>query len=205
MSLKSLKRPPGITCNKFVADAKSSKRCARYLKGGSCDLDTEFLCVEWLKKQHPERFDGTSQQTTDPTGPATNQTGLPDIQPPATPARAKPKHVSPVTTPPGQLRDRERGVAGNLTEQPATLARSEPLGLDRVNALANQEYEVCLEGWGENEVWVVPAYTGKPRVELSYVDMATLRELLVVLPGARVKQITSGPKKGSKGAKNGEA
>jgi hypothetical protein len=38
-----------ISCHRFAADA-GGRRCRHYLEGGFCDLDTEFRCVEWMKK-----------------------------------------------------------------------------------------------------------------------------------------------------------
>lgn len=42
-------KPDHISCHRFVADA-GGRRCRHYQEGGFCGLDTEFRCVEWMKK-----------------------------------------------------------------------------------------------------------------------------------------------------------
>ena len=44
-----MSKPANISCHRFAADA-GGRRCRHYLEGGFCDLDTEFRCVEWMKK-----------------------------------------------------------------------------------------------------------------------------------------------------------
>jgi hypothetical protein len=46
-------RPPGITCEKFLRS--EGRRCAHYLTSGACALATEFMCVEWLKLNGPNK------------------------------------------------------------------------------------------------------------------------------------------------------
>lgn len=186
MDLRALKRPPGVTCEKFLADRAQPKRCQHYLPGGPCALGEEFMCVEWLKKNHPERIE-------DDTAPVRTQKALPGVEP----SPPKPRKAPPVKTPPrpssAQDDDTVRGVHPSLLDQEASLTRAAPLGTERVDQLVDRGMEMCIDGWGDDEIWVVPKYTGSlDRVELSIRDMATLRELLVCLPGARVKKIIGG-------------
>jgi len=46
--------------------------------------------------------------------------------------------------------------------------------------------EVCLQSESFGELWLVPAYTGQPRRELTPEHLATVLHALSVFPGSRV-------------------
>ena len=46
--------------------------------------------------------------------------------------------------------------------------------------------EVCLQSKSFGELWLVPAYTGQPRRELTPEHLATVLHALSVFPGSRV-------------------
>ncbi len=54
--------------------------------------------------------------------------------------------------------------------------------------------EVCLQDEQVGEVWLVPAYTGQDRVELSVEHAALLAAVCSAFPGASVASFVRKPK-----------
>ncbi|GAC1599325.1 MAG: hypothetical protein NVS3B20_21180 [Polyangiales bacterium] len=54
--------------------------------------------------------------------------------------------------------------------------------------------EVCIATESGGEVWLVPAYTGQPRKELSVEHAALIAATCSAFPGARVTSVTRSPK-----------
>ena len=142
-----------ITCPKYEA-VPGTRRCRHYHANGACGLPDEFMCVEWLKAngQAP-----SAVPPSVPTPPPLTRTlfgELVPVRPPAT----KP------TTPPSP-----RSPAPPAAAQPTTRALSDA---DTASFKAlGTEVRLATEGLGD--VWLVPAYTGADRQELS-VDHAAL-------------------------------
>ena len=148
---------PNIDCPKYHPHA-GSKRCQHYLDGGACSLATEFMCVEWLKRNghvvsehHPTR-----------TGPPARATPKPDISV----ARAS----SAPQAEPLSVRTHARAPIS-----PEEIASFKALGV---------ELRLDLDEAGP--VWLVPRYTGQARKEITPKHAATLRLLLHAFPGARI-------------------
>jgi hypothetical protein len=153
----------GIDCPKYQPCA-GSKRCQHYLDGGACALATEFMCVEWLKRNggivpqdHPTRSMPPEQSALLPT---------------ASPAAPEPS---------------QRTVRAPVTSEPplATHARA-PISPEELESFKALGVELRLDLHEAGPVWLVPRYTGQARKEITPEHAATLRLLLDAFPGARI-------------------
>jgi hypothetical protein len=66
------------------------------------------------------------------------------------------------------------------------LARLRGFTTDDIDSFRRLNVEVCLSADGLGDVWLVPAYTGGDRQELTPENAATLLGVLALFPGARV-------------------
>ncbi|MBI5536015.1 MAG: hypothetical protein HY898_25065 [Deltaproteobacteria bacterium] len=136
----------------------SDGRCKHQLPTGCCALPDELTCVEW----------GNARPT---------QKSLPGLPSPVSkPVASAPKPrpvVAPVATAnePAPVVDVNR-LRGFTTED-----------IESFKALA---VEVCLQSESFGELWLVPAYTGQPRRELTPEHLAIVLHALSVFPGSRV-------------------
>jgi hypothetical protein len=171
-------RPAGITCERYLRG--EGKRCAHYVSNGACALPDEFMCREWLKVNEP---------------------GLPPADP------SPPPVVAPTPPAPAEVRD----LFGNPVPQvdapapkllptvPAptptpAIPDASPIDLSRLRGFTTEDIEsfkalgveVCLKSDSFGELWLVPAYTGQPRRELTPEHLATVLHALSVFPGSRV-------------------
>jgi hypothetical protein len=148
---------PGIDCPKYQPHA-GSKRCQHYLDGGACSLATEFMCVEWLKR---------------------NGHVVPEHHPTRTapPARATPK--------PGISAARASSAPQTEPLSVRTHARA-PISPEEIASFKALGVELRLDLDEAGPVWLVPHYTGQARKEITPEHAATLRLLLDAFPGARI-------------------
>jgi hypothetical protein len=161
----------GIDCPKYLP-LSGSKRCQHYLDGGACALATEFMCVEWLKRngravpqEHPAHDATTAQPRFLPglaPPAATRATPAPEVAAPQAPS------VPAAEPPPVNAHAR-----APIT--PEELASFKALGV-----------ELCLDLGEAGPLWLVPRYTGQARKEITPEHAATLRLLLDAFPGARI-------------------
>jgi hypothetical protein len=172
-------RPPGITCEKYVRG--EGKRCVHYVANGACALPDDFMCVEWLKANGPK------------------------------PARDGVRSLPIVTeteTPKPEPRLAARDLFGNQipeVEQPAPTLKPAPLprtasdaapaiDVDQLRGFTTEDIEsfkalgleVQLHSETYGELWLVPAYTGQPRKEITPEHAATLMRVLSVFPGSHI-------------------
>ncbi|MCC7536614.1 MAG: hypothetical protein IT379_10395 [Deltaproteobacteria bacterium] len=152
-----------VSCPKYEP-VPGSKRCVHYLPNGACARPDELMCVEWLKAN------GHEAAPPPPTPAPLERNLLGELvrrEPPPARTKPRPAHVAasaPVTPTPivHTLRDED-------------IASFKALGA-----------EVCLASDDLGEVWLVPAYTGQDRLELSVEHAALLAAVGAVFPGARV-------------------
>lgn len=160
-------RPAGITCEKYVRG--EGKRCRHYLANGGCALPDELMCVEWLK------LNGHRPPAAKPDStPAKDLFGNP-VTPTASAPKAKPAtpHALPtVEAPPDTASEPKAPLRGFTTED-----------IESFKALG---VEVCLTSEAFGELWLVPAYTGQARKELTPEHAATIARVLEAFPGSRV-------------------
>jgi hypothetical protein len=167
---------PGIDCPKYQPRA-GSKRCQHYLDGGACALASEFMCVEWLKRNghavpehHPTRTVPPTQPALFPALVPANQDDVPTA--PSTPEPTSRPSVAPMVP--------ETMPAPVLAHPRAPITQDE---LDSFKALG---VELCIRSEELGEVWLVPGYTGQARKEITPEHAATLRLLLEAFPGGRI-------------------
>lgn len=148
-----------------------SKRCAHYLDGGACARDDEFMCVEWLRLNHP---DNPLVSKTEDKPARTDLFGNPVPEEP--PPQAEPEKP-PVASapPPGPAKEREPPIVRNITDE--EIASFRALG-----------GSVCICSEDVGDVWLVPEYTGKDRLELRIDHAATLTAICAAFPGAKVTE-----------------
>lgn len=135
-------------------------RCRHQLPTGCCALPDELTCIEWEEGRDSE------------------QKSLPGIPSPALKAPPLPPKPRPLPAP----------VA------PATEPGPAPIDLTRLRGLTTEDIEsfkalgveVCLHSDTFGELWLVPAYTGQLRRELTPEHLATVLHALSVFPGSRV-------------------
>jgi len=167
-------RPPGITCAKYTRS--EGKRCVHYVSNGACALPDEFMCVEWLKVNGPKPAadaPNPSPVVETPTPQARDLFGDP-IAPSAEPPKPKPA-----------------AVVAHIASKPG----AEPtIDVDRLRGFTTEDIEsfkalgveVQLHSEIYGELWLVPAYTGKPRKEITPEHAATVMRVLSVFPGSHV-------------------
>lgn len=167
-------RPPGITCAKYTRS--EGKRCVHYVSNGACALPDEFMCVEWLKANGPK-----------PAADAPKS--LPVVAAPKPEARdlfGDP--IAPSAEPP---KPKPAAVVAHIASKPA----AEPtFDVDRLRGFTTEDIEsfkalgveVQLHSEIYGELWLVPAYTGKPRKEITPEHAATVMRVLSVFPGSHV-------------------
>jgi len=152
-------KPAGITCEQYVRG--EGKRCKHYLPNGACSLPGEFMCVEWEKKNGRR-----------PPPPAKDLFGQPLPDPPAK-KPAKPEH-----------RTAEKPTAN--VEQPAAVEPRCGLTQDDIDSFRALGVEVCIRSEDYGDLWLVPAYTGQSRKEITPEHLATIARVLDAFPGSRV-------------------
>lgn len=162
-----------ITCPKYEP-VPGTKRCRHYHANGACGLPDELMCVEWLKANgHPAPVPVTP---TAKSAVGRDLFGNPVIEPPSSLA---PSPIVGVDAP--VARREEVPVVRSLTD--ADIASFKALGL-----------EVRLATDNVGDVWIVPAYTGADRHELSVDDAALIAAVASAFPGARVTSLVRKPK-----------
>lgn len=176
-------RPPGITCDRYQRG--EGKRCAHYGAGGLCALPGIPICTEWQKANAPTPC-SLPVVAAPVVGPPTPRPRARDlfgnpIQIPEQPP--KPKPVAP-TTPAAPPRP-ERSIAVDLLRGLTTE------DLESFRALG---VEVLLHSESYGELWLVPAYTGKPRKEITPEHAATVVRVVSVFPGSHVVAFVSAAK-----------
>ena len=176
-------RPAGITCEKYVRG--EGKRCRHYLANGSCELPDELMCVEWLKAN--------------------------GHRPPAAPAVPRPKDLfgNPVADKPAVSKPTPKAlpVLASDGEPRSAIDAAPQIDVDQLRGFTAGDIasfkalgvEVCLHSEAYGELWLVPAYTGRPRKEITPEHAATVMRVLSVFPGSRVtafeKQTPGAPAK----------
>jgi hypothetical protein len=166
-------RKPNIDCPKYQP-LSGSKRCQHYLDGGACALATEFMCVEWLKRN------GRTVPQDHPSQGATlaQPAFLPGLAPPEpVPARATPRpDVSAARVP----------SVCTAEPPPVRAPARAPITQEEIASFKALGVELRLDLDEVGPVWLVPRYTGQERKEITPEHAATLRLLLDAFPGARI-------------------
>lgn len=174
-------RPPGITCEKYTR-GPDGKRCIHFHQGGTCALPDEFVCTEWQKHNGPNKrtlsvvAPALVVEAPAPKSVARDLFGnpLPEIAQPAAKASTPPAPMALAPKPDADAQptvdvDQLRGFT---TED-----------IESFKALG---VEVLLRSETYGEVWLVPAYTGRERKEITPEHAATLARVMSVFPGSHI-------------------
>ncbi|MDC0714274.1 hypothetical protein POL68_37780 [Stigmatella sp. ncwal1] len=184
----ALQRPPGVTCEAYVRD--EDNRCLHYRPRGGCALPGVGTCTEWLKvngQARPPRdvaappapvTQGKSAPATvDLFGHPLTEAGSKKLAPAPT---SKPSPPAPSLDVKAPQAEAPHSVLSGLTDE--DIASFKALGA-----------EVCFASETYGEVWLVPAYTGHSRRELTPEHAATLVRVLSAFPGSRVMSFVKRP------------
>ena len=162
-----------ITCPRYEP-VPGTKRCRHYHANGACGLPDEFMCIEWLK--------ANGHATPAPVTPvATSVVGRDLFGNPLTesPSSVTPSPTARAEAPP--VRREEVPIVRTLAD--VDIASFKALGL-----------EVRLATEDVGDVWIVPAYTGADRHELSVDHAALIAAVASAFSGARVTSLVRKPK-----------
>jgi hypothetical protein len=159
-----------------------SKRCRYYLDGGPCSRPDHFMCVEWMRAngELPEVVE--PQPIAVPASPKAEPTDLFGRPLPAAPERASRLPAVSVSAPP---------EVDNPIEQDAPALRG--LTTEDIESFKALKVEVCMASERFGEVWLVPAYTGQGRCELTPEHAATICQVLSAFPGSTVTAFEKNP------------
>jgi pyruvate/2-oxoglutarate dehydrogenase complex dihydrolipoamide acyltransferase (E2) component len=174
-----------ITCGKYEADHEG-RRCRHYGGRGACALPDEFMCVEWLKANGPK-----------PAADARKSPPVVEAPKPEPLPQARDLFGNPVALP--EEPPKPKAVAGPIARK---LAAEPTIDVDQLRGFTTEDIEsfkalgveVRLHSETYGELWLVPAYTGKPRKELTPEHAATVMRVLSVFPGSHVVAFEKTPK-----------
>ena len=145
------------------------------------------MCTEWLKANgHAVPPATPSPAEPEPesktaTRPATDLLGRPLPEPePTRPSKAD--LLAPTTRRP------------QPTDQPEQHAPLRGLTTEDIESFKSLRVEVCLRSEAVGEVWLVPAYTGRDRKEITPEHAATLCRVLDAFPGSQLVSFEKNPK-----------
>ncbi|CAM4543743.1 hypothetical protein [Myxococcus xanthus] len=175
-------RPSGVTCEAYVRG--EGKHCLHYRHGGGCTLPgVGGTCTEWLKVNRQAR---PHREVAAPHAPVPPPKAAPvavDLfgqpLPEAGSKKLAPAPASKPATP-------AASPAVKLSEAEPSLSALRGLTDEDIASFKALGTEVCFASETYGEVWLVPAYTGQARKELTPEHAATLVRVLSAFPGSRV-------------------
>jgi hypothetical protein len=173
---------PSIECPHYVALA-GTRRCKSYLDGGGCRREDTFLCTEWLRKNPSQRVQQLSAPA--PSAPLASSAAATDLF--GQVVRAQPSNT--------RLEGKPLGSSAPLPVQTAP-AFTRPITERQIKALEERGIELCVRSDAVGELWLVPAYTGAERNEMTFRDAASIAALCAVFPGAEVTRFEHRPRRG---------
>ena len=167
-------------CVQYVA-LPGSVRCRHYRPDGACELPDEFMCVEWLKRNAPAPLAPPPTRPPDPPVEPADLFGR--RRAPRTPAPAPKTSSAPVVSAPRPA-----------PSAPAAAPVQRGLTDEDIASFKALRVEACIRSDEAGEIWLVPAYTGQARKELTPEHAATLARIVEAFPGARVVSFERQPK-----------
>lgn len=171
-----------FTCPHYAA-LPGSKRCQSYQDGGTCARPDFFLCTEW-EKRNRHRLP-TPKAATDKAA-ATDLFGNPLPEPEQKPAPARDQHPVPTAA----SVPRAAATAGTDAGDRPPLRG---LTTEDIESFKRLNVEVCLKSEAYGELWLVPAYTGQDRKEITPEHAATICRVVDAFPGSRVVSFEKNP------------
>ncbi|GEL75653.1 hypothetical protein MVI01_74370 [Myxococcus virescens] len=173
-----------MTCEAYVRG--EGNHCLHYRHGGGCTLPGVGTCTEWLKvnrQARPRRDVAAPPVPVPPAKPAPAAVDLFGL--PLSEAGSKKLAPAPASkpAPPAPSPDVKELDAAHA-ESPLSALRG--LTDEDIASFKSLGTEVCFASETYGEVWLVPAYTGQARKELTPEHAATLVRVLSAFPGSRV-------------------
>lgn len=184
-----------FTCPHY-APVPGSKRCQSYQDGGTCSRPDFFLCTEWEKRNRNRLPVARRDDNGAAAGAATAPTAAPQALPVPTDLFGNP---APELAPPKETpKPAPSSAAATIPTKPADdHAVTRPLrGLttEDIESFKALGVEVCMRSEAFGDVWLVPAYTGRDRREITPEHAATICRVLEAFPGSRVVALEKNPK-----------
>lgn len=175
-------RPSGVTCEAYVRG--EGKHCLHYRSGGGCALPSVGgTCTEWLKVNRQARPHRDVAAPPALVPPAKSVPAAVDLfGHPLTEAGSKKLAPAPASKPAPPA----ASPAVKLPEAEPSLSALRGLTDEDIASFKSLGAEVCFASEAYGEVWLVPAYTGQARKELTPEHAATLVRVLSAFPGSRV-------------------
>ena len=159
----------GFSCPHYEPPP-GKKRCRHYQDGGACARPAAQMCVEWLRRNGNRQLQSAAKkQPTDLLG-----------EPLAEPKKP---------------RTRRPAVSQALRQQPVTIEgfedveEPEPLAglrVEDIESFKKMGFTVRLRCEACDELYLVPEYTGKDRMEISPEHGATLVRIAEAFPGTEI-------------------
>ena len=188
-------RPPGVTCEAYVRG--EGKHCLHYRPDGGCTLPGGGTCTEWLKVNRQARPHRDVAAPPAPVPPAKSALVAVDLfGHPLSEAGSKKIAPAPASKPAPP--DASPDVKKLDAEAPLSDLRG--LTDEDIASFKALNAEVCFRSETYGEVWLVPAYTGQARKELTPEHAATLVRVLSAFPGSRVMSFEKRPASADEGA-----
>ncbi len=176
-------RPPNITCEKYTRG--EGKRCVHYAKNGACLRADEFMCVEWLKANgHDKRALPVVAEPPKPVARDLFGNPVPEVAAPGSAPKAS-TSPTPIALAP------KPGADAQPTVDVDQLRGFTTEDIESFKALG---VEVLLRAETYGDVWLVPAYTGQGRKEITPEHAATLARVMSVFPGSHIVSFEKTPK-----------
>jgi hypothetical protein len=157
-----------VDCPKYEP-LPDGRRCRHYLANGACDLPDEFMCIEWLK--------------------ANGHAPLPSVP---TPPPLERDLFGAAYVPPSAIREPSHAPAPVASTTPPVAPAPRAMNAAALASIQALGVEVRLESDELGVLWLVPAYTGADRQELSFEHAALVATLCAAMPTARVTALVRG-------------
>lgn len=185
-----------------------SKRCKDYQDGGTCAREDFFLCTEW-ERRNRYRLPQVKTSGDASLGVAGRREAGPSnaLQGTETEAVAHDERRSSVDSFPHVARDLfgnplpeaapppapKVSTSAPIAKQPAE-ACAPTVDVDQLRGFTAEDIasfkalgvEVLLRSETYGDVWLVPAYTGRERTELTPEHAATIARVMSVFPGSHI-------------------
>lgn len=210
MSLLDISRPKGITCTKYERAVKGKKACRHFIRdGGACSLPSEVMCVEYLKRNpkaaegyhHPQltqlRLDGSEERPAEKKGKASahstaqgeaeRQAGGAAAERAATAASSH--SIASEKHPEGAAVTAAQSSPGSTVRPSAASMLDQLVSESDVQSLIDSGQEFEVNGWGKNELTLVPERTNEDRIEITFRDAVSIANMMLPFPGARITAI----------------
>ncbi len=169
-------RPPNITCEKYTR-GEDGKHCIYFARNGACLRDDEFMCVEWLKANGHGK--PALPVVVEPPAPVARDlfgNPLPEVASAPAPKSSPPPKPIAIAKPPVDAD----------TQPTVDIDQLRGFTTEDIESFKALGVEVLLHSETYGDVWLVPAYTGRERKEITPEHAATLARVMSVFPGSHI-------------------